>query len=344
MNDHLDRTVRTVLADIVATTPTAEPQPIHLVPLDHDVRGRRPVFAIAAALVVVAAIAAGLYVFSRQDGDGTAATSPSRLDGLLYPAAMSVTQLLFAPAAPDSRLGISVVSPSHHLFTISVMANFWGTLPADYNQRTVNGAVFGAGPTMGTMSYTALTSCAMVTIIDHSPNAAQWSTEATSLVNGTSIEAGGGSLHLPPGWTSLSGDWMANSYSADFTTPSGSKAILFQMEPSLGALLSQMSLMSATPTTFAGRPAWLLERSDNSWRFLGWERVEGGAALLGVDGATVEDLKNLASQLSAGHAAEWSHAEGESGTEVTTAATAAPTEGTAACGGFHFGVVPFGAG
>ena len=49
MNDQLDRTVRTVLADIVATTPPLSDLPERLLPVEGPARNRRPVFAIAAA-------------------------------------------------------------------------------------------------------------------------------------------------------------------------------------------------------------------------------------------------------------------------------------------------------
>ena len=114
MNDQLDRTVRTVLADIVATTPPLAELPERMLPVEAADRNRRPVFAIAAAVIVVVGIGAGLFAMSRQDSDAPPADSsplvPNEFDRLLYPAGMDVSQV-YVTASPGNRAGAVIISP-----------------------------------------------------------------------------------------------------------------------------------------------------------------------------------------------------------------------------------------
>ena len=86
---------------------------------------------------------------------------------------MDVSQV-YVTASPGNRAGAVIISPDGLPFAISVMEDFWGALPADGDEREVNGRTFSAGAEMGSVSYTTLASCVMVAMgrrkgsVDHS--------------------------------------------------------------------------------------------------------------------------------------------------------------------------------
>ena len=325
MNDHLDRTVRTVLADIVATTPALEAHPIRLVPLKHEAPARRPVFAIAAAVIAVAAIGAGLFAMSRQNSDAKPADStplaPNELNRLLYPAGMDVTQV-YGTASQGNRSGTVLVAPDGRPFAVSVMDNFWGSQPADREQRQVGGRTFSAGDEMGSISYTTLSSCLMVAVGERVPQDGTWSADALTALNGLSIDGTDVTVQTPAGWTSMGSGALSASYGVSFTTPDGRAANLDQMLDSpAGALVAQRTLYSLTATAVDGSPAWLY--GDGQWMFLAWNRAEG-SAVLGLQDGTAEELLALAAQMATQHGSDWSQgldhfAEGSASTVATAA-------------------------
>ncbi|MDO8403120.1 MAG: hypothetical protein Q7T27_06455 [Pseudomonas sp.] len=340
MNDHLDRTVRTVLADIVATTPALDAHPIRLIPVEHEAPAHRAVFAIAAAVIAVVGIGVGLFAMSRQDSDAPPADSPplapNELDRLLYPAGMERSQVYGMPS-PGNRAGAVLVTPDGRPFAVSVEENFWGSLPADAEQREVNGRTFGASGAMDSMDYTTLSSCLMVDVGDRVPQAAAWSTDAFTMVNGLTIDGTSVSLQVPAGWTSMGSGALATTYVVSFTTTDGRSAELMQMlDAPAGALLAQHALSTLTPTVFDGNTAWLY--SMDGWMYLAWNRAEGSAMIALQDG-TADQLVALAAQMTGLHGSDWSKDIAAIGTGSTaTVATAAGTPGQ--CGTRTLTVLP----
>ena len=77
MNDQLDRAVRTVLADIIATAPERDDQPIHTVTVDSLEAGRRrPYLMVAAAALAVVGVG-GLAIVTNQHAGTTPTSAPT---------------------------------------------------------------------------------------------------------------------------------------------------------------------------------------------------------------------------------------------------------------------------
>lgn len=343
MNDHLDRTVRTVLADIVATTPTLAEHPERLMLVEHEMPTRRPVFAIAAAVVAVVGIGVGLFAMSRQNNDTPPAdappVAPNELDRLLYPSGMKLGQVYGMPS-PGNRAGAVLVTPDGRPFAVSVEENFWASLPTDAEQREVNGHTFGASGAMGSMDYTTLSSCLMVDVSERVAQSTPWAADSLAMVNGLAIDGTDVTLQTPAGWTSMGDGALGATYVVSFTTPAGNAATMMQMlDAPAGALLAQHALSTLTPTTFDGKPAWLY--TIDGWTYLAWNRAEG-SALVGLQDGTPEQLVALAAQMTTQRGSDWSKniaaiGTGPAGSSVTVA-TVADTTGE--CGTRTLTVLP----
>lgn len=328
MNDQLDRTVRAVLADIVATAPPAEAHPVRQLATEADATNRRPLFAIAAAVVAVAALGTGLYLFSRQ-GDGappahSTPLAPTQLDQLLYPAGMHVSQVLsFTDGGSGDRAVL--LTPEGRPFVVNVAEaeSQDGSLPATADQRRINGSTFAASIEGGSVNYATSTSCLVVTIGERLPQEAAWSADALAVLDDLVVEGNHVSLQVPAGWTSMGGIGRIDTgFVVSFTTADGRTAEMAQtLVGPAGALVGLLGSAIVTSTTVNGHAAWAY--TVDGWTFLAWTRGDGSAKL-GLKGGTAGELVALAEGMTIQHGRDW--AEGlAAGSDGSPASLVLPT-------------------
>jgi len=320
----LERTMQ----HVAATAPNTELEP--------PVASRRWIGSVAAAAVLVVGLAAaGLALSSRHDAESPlspaadasapVAAGPTGLGGLLLPPSVTTTGTeAMKVAVPAGRVAASVVSPDGDLFVLNVMENFWGALPADWEQRPVGANVVGAGDEDGNIAYATVNQCSLVAINDRSATVTDWSNNATSVLDQLTLDGSAVSIALPSGWTSLGSSPINDYYSLSFSSPTSAgpaEGVLYQMPGSTAsALLAQVATTSPTQTTFNGQPAWFVTAQGGTDRYLAWATA-GGAAIVTIKGASDAELQQFAATLTTGHADVWARLLGGSGSSTTTPST-----------------------
>ncbi len=259
----------------------------------------------------------------------------STVDDLLYPpvgTGATVTDAYMTPSIQD-RWAATVVSPQGSAFGVFLSENFWGELPAGFQQRTVGDSIFAVNDEDGRSVYTTLQPCLMLSVSDDRASADRTDTQIDTVLNGLAITNTDVVVNVPDGWTSLGVGPIEDTYSISFdtTTAAGTRrAELRQMlDVNLGTLLSQSPIATIIPAAFDGTNAWIVAGPDPTVEFtyLAWQG-RNGAVMLGLQDGTEAELIDLARNLATGHGPDWSGAIGE----VTTA-TIAPSNGpaTSAC-------------
>lgn len=249
----------------------------------------------------------------------------STVDVLLYPpvgTGATVTDAYMTPSIQD-RWAATVVSPQGSAFGVFLSENFWGELPAGFQQRTVGDSIFAVGDEDGRTAYTTLQPCLMLSVSDDRASTDRTDTQIDTVLNGLAITNTNVVANVPDGWTSLGVGPIEDTYSISFdvTTAAGTRrAELRQMlDVNLGTLLSQARIPNIAPAAFDGTNAWIVVGPDPSVEFtyLAWQG-DNGAVMLGLQDGTKAELIDLARNLETGHGTDWSGAIGE----VTTATTA----------------------
>ena len=262
--------------------------------------------------------------------------APSTVDELLYPPVAQgaiVTDSWLMPAVQD-RWATTVVSPQGSAFGMFLSENFWGELPAGFEQRTFGDNVFAVGDEDGRIAYTTLRPCLMLSVSDDRTSTGQTDTQIDTILNGLVITETDVVVNVPDGWTSLGVGPTEDTYSISFDTSIASdtrRAELRQMlDVNLGTLLNQARIATITPTDFDGANAWLVAGPDPSVEFtyLAWQG-DNGAVMLGLQDGTETELIDLARSLATGQGTEWSDAIGEV-TTATIAPNNAPTNSACA--------------
>lgn len=257
--------------------------------------------------------------------------APSTVDELLYPPVAQgaiVTDSSRTPAVQD-RWATTVVSPQGNAFGVFLNENFWGELPADFEQRTYGDNVFAVGDEDGRIAYTTLRPCLMLSVSDDRTSTGPVDTQIDTVLNGLVITETDVVVNVPDGWSSLGVGPIEDTYSISFDTSIATdtrRAELRQMlDVNLGTLLNQARIATITPTDFDGTNAWIVTGPESSVEFtyLAWQG-ENGAVMLGLQDGNEAELVDLARSLATGYGNEWFDAIGE----VTTATIAPNNEPT----------------
>ncbi len=222
-------------------------------------RNRRHVMPFVAAAASLLLIVAGIWAMSSRhanDDAGQASSSPIATNPLLVPPGTTPKGAsIFTPAGRHTAV---VVSPSGAPYTIGLMENFWGTMPADTVTRTINDRPFGLligdanAADMANNVYGTLDQCSM-TITKGPATADPWTAEALVLLEAEQSDSGVVSVDLPAGWT--------------IAVPSGSQVTGYDYTVSNGVagrqttILSTPSATAATVFALYGSPAQI-QRAD----------------------------------------------------------------------------------
>ncbi len=332
LNDDFDVMLRNRLGQLAADTQTSTPGDFDpdAVPMTSlAMPEARRWTLVAAAAIAVVGVGGVLAISDRPaPADLTPATAPGKtalespsptaaeepddrgLETLLYPGTIGGAATATTIAAPGGRAAGSLISPTGNLFSVNMMENFWGSVPAELEQRTIGTISFAAGTEDGLTAYTALNTCSMIGIGNRSPAFQPWSAEATQLLEATDFAGSNASISVPAGWTSLGAGSLGVIYELHFDASATNQEVTMWQMPDtpIGTLLSQFSRGSALETTIGGTPAWLLQGTDGDpYNYLAWD-ASGTAAMVGLPHGDEAQLQSIASSLRVGHATDWANA------------------------------------
>ncbi len=198
---------------------------------------------VAAAAASVLLIAAGIWaVIGRHANDGPVqvGSAPTAAQPLLVPP--GTTPKGASIFTPEGRHTAVVTSPTGAPYTIGLMENFWGTMPAGTVTRTIDNRSFGlligdaSASDMANNVYGTLDQCSM-TITKGPGTADPWTDETVALLGAEKSDNGVITVDLPAGWT--------------IAVPSGSQANGYDYAVSNGVAGGQTTILSTPSATAA---------------------------------------------------------------------------------------------
>jgi hypothetical protein len=305
-----------------------------ILPLQSSSRHRRQprrLMPIAAAAASMLLLAGGAWAIrSRHDFPSPTqpGAAPTAAQPLLFPPGTTPTgTVIFAPPGRHSAV---VTSPSSAPYTIDVMENSFGSLPAGAATRTLNGVTFGVvsdSTAFDAGTYEALDQCSM-TFIRAKPDTDAWNPEALALLGAQTMDNGVVTVNLPAEWT--------------IAVPSGAQVSAYDYTVAHGVAGGQTTIISAPSATAAtifglyGRPGHI-NRADfdghRAWfstypgsntpanNHLTWEAA-GNTYDITARGATQAELITYARTLVPGSVADFEahnpDAKGSTGTVGST--------------------------
>jgi hypothetical protein len=271
-----------------------------------------PIAAAAAASMLL--LAGGAWAIrSRHDFPSPTqpGAAPSADQPLLFPPGTTPTGTVIF--VPEGRYSTVVTSPSGAPYTIDVMENFFGSLPAGTPTRNLNGTTFGvvSDPTaLDAGTYEALDQCSL-SFTKGKPDNDPWNPEALALLGAQAMDNGVVTVNLPAGWT--------------LAVPSGALVTPYEYTVAHGVAGGQTTIISAPSATAAmifglyGRPGQI-NRADfdghRAWfstypgsntpgnNHLSWEAA-GNAYDITARGATQAQLIAYARTLVPGSVADF---------------------------------------
>lgn len=206
-------------------------------------------------------------------------------------------------ALPQRTLGL-VQAPSGATYSVNVTEDFWGELPAEFDQRTIGATTWATGEEDSNRAYVSIAECAMVSV-SAGPDRTAWSDEALAML--AAVEAGDPiTFDLPEGWSTLAvgpfGEWFGMS----FDPGDGLADVTLTQMPgsSAGPILADLVGRPTESVVFRDTPAWLVTLDDAGWSTLVWADDRGAFSIQSKD-RSLDQLAAIVDGLSTVSVDEW---------------------------------------